>query len=89
MTNEKKAAEIIGCTQKDCNKCDFHNLSCFEYKHLMEMAEWKDKKIAEQEQMIFACKSDIKRLQRANRNLQSELRNQAKKIRKLKSNTNE
>lgn len=43
MTNEQKAAEILGCTQKDCDKCDFHNQSCFEYKHLIEMAKHKDK----------------------------------------------
>jgi len=50
MTNEEKAAEIIGCTQKDCDKCDFNNQSCFEFKHLMKMAEWKDRQFAEKNQ---------------------------------------
>lgn len=55
------------------------------YEAAMQMAQYKDAIIKNQEKMIFACKSDIKRLQIANRNLCSELRNQAKKIRKFKA----
>ena len=54
----------------------------------MEMATIKDRVIKNQEQTIFACKSDIRQLQIANRNLRSELRNQAKKIRKFKAEKN-
>lgn len=50
--NILKAAEILGCIRKDCDKCDFYNQSCFEYKHLMTMAKWKDEEYDE-------CKKDI------------------------------
>lgn len=47
MTNEEKAQEIIGegCNRQDCHECG-GSLSvvegCVEFRHLKEMAEWKD-----------------------------------------------
>lgn len=54
MTNEEKASEIIGggCNRQSCSECG-GSLSvvegCVEFRHLKEMAEWKD------EQMMELC----------------------------------
>ena len=56
MTNEEKAQKIIGggCNRQDCYECG-GGLSvaegCVEFKHLMEMAEWKERQMIEK-----ACK---------------------------------
>ena len=89
MTNDELSDQIA---KKHCyNSYKFDNSGQLESSYdeckfsAMEMATIKDGVIKNQEQMIFACKSDIKRLQIANRNLCSELRNQAKRIRKFKA----
>lgn len=52
MTNEEKAREIIGggCNKKGCRECG-GSLSvaegCVEFRHLKEMAEWKEKQMIE------------------------------------------
>lgn len=86
-TNEKKAKEIAQKTHTVWCDEEGEDISSQDdcYEAAMEMATIKDGVIKSQEQMIFACKSDIRQLQIANRNLRSELRNQAKKIRKFKA----
>ena len=52
MTNEKKAREIIKCSDwcESINKCDYKNTSvnCYAYGIAMAMAEWKDEEFAEE-----------------------------------------
>ncbi|MBQ3690090.1 MAG: hypothetical protein II937_09595 [Bacteroidales bacterium] len=87
MTNEEKAKGIAEKTHTVWRDDEDEEISSQDdcYEAAMQMAKYKDVVIKNQEQMIFACKSDIRRLQIANRNLCSELRNQAKKIRKFKA----
>lgn len=89
MNNEELSDQIA---KKHCyNSYKFDNSGQLESSYdeckfsAMEMATIKDGVIKNQGKMIFACKSDIRQLQNANRNLRSELRNQAKKIRKFKA----
>lgn len=58
MTNEEKAQEIIGvgCNRQNCSECG-GGLSvaegCVEFRHLKEMAEWKDEQFSiERKQLI-------------------------------------
>lgn len=50
MTNKQKAEEIIGvgCNRQNCSECG-GGLSvaegCVEFRHLKEMAEWKEKEM--------------------------------------------
>lgn len=58
MTNEEKAREIIGggCNKQNCSECG-GSLSvaegCVEFRHLKEMAEWKEKQMMEKACTIY------------------------------------